>query len=91
MKTVLHLSLLAQIPFIAILLFPSCQKELSCESCIDHNPPPIALAGPGLTITLPILVSCWTEATPVIRMGRSVDGSGLKFQVLHPLTSQTPL
>ncbi len=63
MKTVLHLSLLAQIPFIAILLFifPSCQKELSCESCIDHNQPPIdhnrppkALTGPDLTITLPI-------------------------------------
>ena len=35
-------------------LFPSCQKELSCESCIDHNQPPIALAGPDLTITLPI-------------------------------------
>jgi len=35
-------------------LFPSCQKELSCESCIDHNQPPIALAGRDLTITLPI-------------------------------------
>ena len=35
-------------------LFPSCQKEFSCESCIDHNQPPIALAGPDLTITLPI-------------------------------------
>jgi len=35
-------------------LFPSCQKELSCESCIDHDKPPIALAGPDLTITLPI-------------------------------------
>ena len=56
MKTVLHLSLLTGIAFIAIVLFifPSCQKELSCESCIDHNRPPIALAGPGLTITLPI-------------------------------------
>ena len=35
-------------------LFPSCKKELSCESCIDHNQPPIALAGPDVTITLPI-------------------------------------
>lgn len=42
-------------------LFPSCKKEFSCESCInhnqppiDHNQPPIALAGPDLAITLPI-------------------------------------
>jgi dipeptidyl aminopeptidase/acylaminoacyl peptidase len=35
-------------------LFPSCQRELSYEGNIDHNQPPIALAGPDLTITLPI-------------------------------------
>src|SRR6476620_10996661 len=40
--------------FLVTFLFPSCQKELSCESCMDHNQPPIALAGPDLTITLPI-------------------------------------
>ena len=49
---------------LATYLFPSCQKEYSCENCIDHNQPatalagpdqpPIALAGPDLTITLPI-------------------------------------
>jgi len=39
---------------LATCLFSSCQKELSCESCIDPNQPPIALAGPDLTITLPI-------------------------------------
>ncbi len=49
---------------LATYFFPSCQKELSCENCIDHNQPatalagpdkpPIARAGPDLTITLPI-------------------------------------
>jgi len=40
--------------FLVTYLFLSCKKELSCESCIDNNKPPIALAGPDLTITLPI-------------------------------------
>ena len=39
---------------LATCLFSSCKKELSCENCKDHNQPPIALAGPDLTITLPI-------------------------------------
>ncbi len=45
---------------LATYFFSSCQKELSCENCIDHNQPalaliqpPIALAGRDLTITLP--------------------------------------
>jgi Tol biopolymer transport system component len=31
----------------------SCKKELSCESCRVANKPPIAIAGPDQTITLP--------------------------------------
>src|SRR5678809_390901 len=40
--------------FLVTYLFHSCKKELSCESCIGNNQPPIALAGPDVTITLPI-------------------------------------
>ena len=38
----------------AILIFPSCKKEYSCEGCIGKNKPPIANAGPDQLITLPI-------------------------------------
>ena len=39
---------------IGILLYISCKKETSCESCaIKNNKPPIAVAGPDQVITLP--------------------------------------
>jgi hypothetical protein len=37
----------------AELLFISCQKELSCETCADSNKPPTAVAGPDQLIALP--------------------------------------
>lgn len=36
--------------FVALL---SCQKELTCEECLNSNQPPIAHAGADQTITLP--------------------------------------
>ena len=36
-----------------ILLFNSCEKEFSCEGCINGNKPPIPVAGPDQVITLP--------------------------------------
>ncbi len=36
-----------------MLLFISCQKELSCENCRVGNTPPISKAGPDQVITLP--------------------------------------
>ncbi len=38
---------------IAALIFLSCKKDLSCESCRDANKPPIVVAGPDKVITLP--------------------------------------
>src|SRR4030095_13018803 len=38
--------------FIAVMYF-SCQKEISCETCIEGSKPPIAVAGPDQVITLP--------------------------------------
>jgi hypothetical protein len=36
-----------------IMIFSSCKKETSCESCADKKKPPIAIAGPDQVITLP--------------------------------------
>jgi hypothetical protein len=49
------LSLLGGFLFSALLvvLFFSCKKELSCESCADNNKPPIADAGVDQTTVLP--------------------------------------
>jgi len=38
----------------AILIFPSCKKEYSCEGCVGKNKPPVANAGPDQVISLPI-------------------------------------
>jgi hypothetical protein len=35
------------------IIFISCKKEHSCESCAEKNKPPIAIAGPDQVITLP--------------------------------------
>ena len=37
----------------SILCLYSCQKEISCEGCVDGNKPPIAIAGPDQVISLP--------------------------------------
>lgn len=39
--------------FISVSFFNGCQKEISCEGCINGNKPPIAVAGSDQTITLP--------------------------------------
>jgi hypothetical protein len=42
---------------IGVSTFISCKKEYSCENCLDNvidNKPPIAAAGPDITITLPL-------------------------------------
>ncbi|MEO7483222.1 MAG: hypothetical protein ABIT81_05645, partial [Ferruginibacter sp.] len=36
-----------------VLLFLSCQKELSCENCSGNNKPPIAIVGSDQIISLP--------------------------------------
>jgi len=38
---------------LVIIIFFSCKKEISCESCKDNNKPPIANAGADQIITLP--------------------------------------
>jgi hypothetical protein len=41
---------------ICVCSFISCKKEYSCENCLNNdivNKPPIAIAGPDMTITLP--------------------------------------
>lgn len=38
---------------IIILIYISCQKELSCENCMYTNHPPVANAGKDTAITLP--------------------------------------
>ena len=49
-KIILHLFTLS---FAGVIIFISCKKEKSCEGCIDGNKPPIAVAGPDQSITLP--------------------------------------
>jgi hypothetical protein len=44
----------AFILLIGIVIFISCKKEHSCESCRQKNQPPIARAGNDTTLTLPI-------------------------------------
>lgn len=51
MKLVLKFS--ACILLTGITVIVSCQKERSCENCINGNQPPIANAGPDQLITLP--------------------------------------
>lgn len=38
---------------ITAVIFLSCQKELSCEGCNTGNTPPVAVAGPNLSVMLP--------------------------------------
>jgi len=51
MKPILNFAKL--IIIIGIIIFISCKKVTSCESCVDKNKPPISIAGPDQTITLP--------------------------------------
>ena len=66
---------------IAVLVFCSCKKERPCKSCQINQPtsninkPPIAVAGPDQTITLPedtILLNGSASNDP--------DGNGLTYQ-----------
>src|SRR5690242_10353593 len=50
MKRILRIS--AYILLIAVSVFISCQKKLSCYDC-DNNKPPVANAGPDQKIMLP--------------------------------------
>jgi len=48
-----------------MVVFISCEKEKSCESCRETNKPPIAIAGPDQVITLPtdsVLLDGWTSS-----------------------------
>jgi len=38
---------------LGLVIVYSCQKEISCEGCVDGNKPPIAVAGPDQVVTLP--------------------------------------
>jgi hypothetical protein len=49
-KSILHIIILS---FARVVVFISCQKEISCEDCKDANKPPISIAGPDQVITLP--------------------------------------
>jgi hypothetical protein len=51
MKQILKLT--ACTLLMGIVIFTSCKKEISCESCKDNNKPPIANAGADQTITPP--------------------------------------
>jgi len=51
MRWILHRRLL--IIAIAATISIACKKEYSCEKCGPNNRPPIAVAGPNQTITLP--------------------------------------
>ncbi len=37
-----------------LFLFPSCQREISCEWCMNENKPPVARTGPDVIINLPL-------------------------------------
>jgi hypothetical protein len=50
-KTILILGVLSSF---FLVIYTSCQKELSCENCIEVNDPPIAKAGNDTTIVLPV-------------------------------------
>jgi chitodextrinase len=50
-KTILMLGVLSSL---FLVIYTSCQKELSCENCIEVNKPPIAKAGNDTTIVLPV-------------------------------------
>jgi len=47
------LLLLFQLVFGGVVIFISCKKEYSCETCAEKNKPPIAIAAPDQVITLP--------------------------------------
>jgi Tol biopolymer transport system component len=49
---IILLALLVLSTFLAVI-FISCEKEYSCEGCKENNKPPIAVAGPDQSITLP--------------------------------------
>ena len=48
----IKLSLFATLLFILAWII-SCKKEYSCERCLHDNRPPVAIAGPDQTLTLP--------------------------------------
>src|SRR6187399_1702095 len=53
MNTILKIAAYIFLP--CAVIFSSCKKETSCESCATKsNKPPIAVAGPDQVITLPI-------------------------------------
>src|SRR5437764_79445 len=42
------------VSFIEMIVLLSCKKQPPCEGCNSSNKPPIAAAGPDITITLPL-------------------------------------
>jgi hypothetical protein len=59
----------------AVILIFSCKKEVSCEGCRDGNQPPIAIAGPDQSISLP------TDSIMLDgNASRDPDGSIVRFQ-----------
>src|SRR6187399_3199406 len=53
MNTILKIAAYIFLP--CAVIFSSCKKETSCEGCATKsNKPPIAVAGPDQTISLPL-------------------------------------
>jgi hypothetical protein len=81
--------------FTPILLFNSCQREISCEGCKAHNKPPIADAGRDTSITLPvnsILLdgsnSTDPDGTITTYLWRKISGPA-SFNLKNPNTAQS--
>ncbi len=51
MKSLIKLTVIVLLT--SFILFLSCKRELSCETCKEGNQPPIAVAGADVVITLP--------------------------------------
>ncbi len=85
MKSILKIS--ACILLMGIVIFTSCKKEISCESCKDNNKPPIANAGSDQTIVLPkdsVLLdgSSSTDADGTIKSYKWIKVSGPSSSVI---------
>jgi len=89
MKLILKLTFC--ILLFSLLVFISCQKEISCENCKDNDKPPIANAGADQTITLPIdsVVLDGSASTDPDGTITSTNGQRLQGLLHQTLVNQT--
>ncbi|HEX5024767.1 MAG TPA: kelch repeat-containing protein [Agriterribacter sp.] len=84
----------ALILLLVLLTYTSCKREYSCENCITHNQPPIAVAGKDTVIILPVDSvyldgSASTDDNEIVRFQWTKISGPDTFNIVQPTIAAT--